>query len=567
MKKIIISTCLIMVIVLGCLNICADEAQNLPNVDFDIETETFTITGKSLEKGVFPVSVNIYHINKDEDDLYSDSNSFAVMAYHNQLHTDKNGEYVINAAIDGVSGEYLCYIKIGKEERQDIVLKFTDREENKASVEVLNSLTLSQDITEYIAENIIKLGFDNTLYDEVSKDAVSEKILSERAENGIFDVNSPEETKKTFEKLVIAQALYESGANNILIDDVFEIDAVVSIISEDENGLKWYKQKIEQKPSSRKSVTARLYGKDAKTINELAENIVEALILEIIENPNGFGNVKSIIADFSEIIGIEKVSTSDEVYRKLAGGNYETLEKLKEAYDSYLSEIGNSKPSGGGSSGGGGGGGSSSKGSSEIKVENTVVNNNAEIEPVKKDVFSDIVSVPWAKEAIEELAERKILSGKSEKMFCPNDYITREEFVKILVETFNFSHTNNSLAFEDVDNNAWYINYVKAAYQNGIVKGYNDIEFGIGDTISRQDIAVMVMNVINKKNILLQEINMNTEFADSVSVSDYAKEAVEAMQKFGIINGTENNCFLPGEKATRAQAAVIIYNLIKTANL
>ena len=45
-------------------------------------------------------------------------------------------------------------------------------------------------------------------------------------------------------------------------------------------------------------------------------------------------------------------------------------------------------------------------------------------------------------------------------------------------------------------------------------------------------------------------------------ISDYAKEAVYALNSNGIINGIGNGYFEPMGNATRAQAAQIIYNML-----
>lgn len=41
------------------------------------------------------------------------------------------------------------------------------------------------------------------------------------------------------------------------------------------------------------------------------------------------------------------------------------------------------------------------------------------------------------------------------------------------------------------------------------------------------------------------------------------KNAVYYMKNIGVVNGVGDNCFMPADIATRAQAAKIIYGLIK----
>jgi len=78
--------------------------------------------------------------------------------------------------------------------------------------------------------------------------------------------------------------------------------------------------------------------------------------------------------------------------------------------------------------------------------------------------FNDLNSVPWAKEAIESLAARGIIHGKSEEqgIFAPNDRITRAEFITLIVNAFQLSKTPTG-TFADVKPNHWYYRNVMIA--------------------------------------------------------------------------------------------------------
>ena len=57
------------------------------------------------------------------------------------------------------------------------------------------------------------------------------------------------------------------------------------------------------------------------------------------------------------------------------------------------------------------------------------------------------------------------------------------------------------------------------------------------------------------------------DFEDDEAISDWAKESLSIISSNGIIEGIENGRFAPKELATRAQAAVIVYRLLKIAKL
>ena len=91
--------------------------------------------------------------------------------------------------------------------------------------------------------------------------------------------------------------------------------------------------------------------------------------------------------------------------------------------------------------------------------------------------------------------------------------------------------------------------------------GISDTEFGIGSEITREQMAAMVYRAVKASglNILQGEA---AAFADSDTISDYAREACEFMAKSGIMNGKTGGVFEPNATATRAEAAKVIYELL-----
>mgnify|MGYP000957121095 CR=1 FL=1 len=185
------------------------------------------------------------------------------------------------------------------------------------------------------------------------------------------------------------------------------------------------------------------------------------------------------------------------------------------------------------------------------------------VEPEIKVEFNDLQTVEWAKESIYNLAGKGILVGTREGYFEPDSQVTREQFVKILVMAFEFNDNEADIEFKDVEKDSWYAPYLANACYYELVKGKEDGTFGVGEFITREDMAVMALRVAEKKGIVLPEVKEEINFVDGSLISDYAKPAVTAMQKAGIINGLENNSFAPKDFATRAQAAKIVDLLLK----
>jgi len=177
------------------------------------------------------------------------------------------------------------------------------------------------------------------------------------------------------------------------------------------------------------------------------------------------------------------------------------------------------------------------------------------------DIFTDLDNVTWARDAIVFLAEKKIINGKENYKYYPNDIITREEACKIIVLAFKLPLKDYSVSkFSDVS--MWAQPYVEAAYTGGIVNGYDEYIFGGSDSITRQDLAVMIYRAMQTYGYEFEE-ERNETFIDASQIASYANEAVTALYAKGYINGVGNGYFSPASNASRAQIAQIVYNVIK----
>ena len=178
--------------------------------------------------------------------------------------------------------------------------------------------------------------------------------------------------------------------------------------------------------------------------------------------------------------------------------------------------------------------------------------------------FTDIGSVKWAHKAIATLRSVNVINGKETTKFCPDDSITRAEFVQILIGMLSYAEridtSDAECSFTDVENDAWYYNSVAAAVKYGIVSGISESEFAPNVLISRQDMCVMIDRACTAANITLPN-GASIIFNDESNISGYALNAVRDMSKAGIVSGFEDGNFNPLENATRAQAAVIIYRM------
>lgn len=251
---------------------------------------------------------------------------------------------------------------------------------------------------------------------------------------------------------------------------------------------------------------------------------------------------------------------------------------LAAKYDNELSVIADvkmkkpdppKKPSGGGGGGGGFHGGSNRPQVSPSPPAETVqpVEEEDENKPIQPSEtilkFQDLQGFEWAEQAITYLNEQNILLGTGGGNFEPSRSMTRAEAAKLLTAAFpNESAVTESLIFSDVENGAWYTEFIRIASERKWITGYEDGSFQPEQLITREDFSVILMRIVPVKKLLL--IQEKQEFIDSDTISDYAVRAVSELSQRGIIQGDEAGAFLPQAPVTRAEAAKMVYSILKS---
>ncbi len=187
---------------------------------------------------------------------------------------------------------------------------------------------------------------------------------------------------------------------------------------------------------------------------------------------------------------------------------------------------------------------------------------NGNSETAQAIAFSDIANYPWAQKAINQLAGDKIVNGIGNGKFAPEANVKRADFLIMLMNALNINQDNGESGFSDVDNSKYYAKAVSAAKTLGIAAGDDKGNFRPEEFISRQDMMVLAYRALEAADYKIEtEDNQALDkFEDKAVVSEYAKKALNAMVSKKIVNGTGNN-IEPKDNTTRAQAAVIIYNI------
>lgn len=450
-------------------------------------------------------------------------------------------------------GEYDLYIKTaGKEFITDKMI-YSSLESRNLLLNDLQAITTKEMLAAIINNPdkkiiLIGAGFDVESYLGLMN------FKDEIIKNTFSDINSfagvkVDSVAESFNEAVAVSGFREDGSNAdkylALANPLF--DGVAYSDISDENLKKW--------------LATQMNGKEISLINQIEIEYTTANILYIINNAR-VSEVSGLLDTYDDRIGLNE--SSDYIAYKALNSKsradetiVNTLKKTPAksvtALENVIRAGVNAATVNNGGTNGGGGGGSSSSGNRTSSAAVGAI-------PVSTEVkrFTDLHEAAWAADAINKMADNGIVAGDGNGKFRPNDTMTRDEFVKMIVSAANVYDDNAECEFTDCLKTDWFYGYIASAYNKGIVKGISDNEFGVGQKLTRQDMAVLCRRA---KYGELNAVRSAEQFTDDEKIADYAKDIVYELYCAGMINGMGDGRFEPLGTATRAQGAMIIYNL------
>lgn len=198
------------------------------------------------------------------------------------------------------------------------------------------------------------------------------------------------------------------------------------------------------------------------------------------------------------------------------------------------------------------------------KIEEEVPEEPEEVEETEETEtisFKDVKESDWFYEAVSYAVENGLMSGMSEDIFAPNTPLTREMLAVVLYNVEGQPESTKTNTFTDVKGDMWYTDAILWANENGIVAGYDNGAYGVGDLITREQFATILYRYAQFKGYDTTQGGMAVrEFSDYENISDYARPAMAWAVNAGIMGGMDDGTLMPQGKATRAEAATMLMN-------
>ena len=169
------------------------------------------------------------------------------------------------------------------------------------------------------------------------------------------------------------------------------------------------------------------------------------------------------------------------------------------------------------------------------------MDNNIEFEPSE-----------WAKQYIEQAINNNIVPKVNQINYTGN--ISRQEVCQLIYNYIYDEYPKESL------NNYILDPMIEALYDLGIINGKTNSEFAPYDYITREEFAKILSRTYSylyKDNVQ----NSDLTYLDKDSISSYAVDDVKKVTQLSLMNGNENNEFEPQKTITKEEVIVTLLRM------
>ncbi len=184
----------------------------------------------------------------------------------------------------------------------------------------------------------------------------------------------------------------------------------------------------------------------------------------------------------------------------------------------------------------------------------------------KNGVFFADTAGHWCENAAISLYEAGAIDAVNYQnglVFCPNDSVSREEFITMVMKTIGVSTlTDSDTSFADnASIDVRYRPYVATAQRMGYINGreFDGVMcFDPKATITKAEAAIVINSILN-----LEEGAYVATFADDGAIPAWAKGAIYALTGAGVFNGDGDGVIAPSAVLSRAQTVQMLYNILE----
>lgn len=180
----------------------------------------------------------------------------------------------------------------------------------------------------------------------------------------------------------------------------------------------------------------------------------------------------------------------------------------------------------------------------------------AEIRLLRLIEFADVPDGYWALQPIENTGTVGLVEGYPDGSFRPDGTLSRAELATLLVRAKGLKIPDRAArkVFNDVASDHWAAKYIEVAELEGLVKGYPDKSFRPNNKITKAEGITILVRFDNLKTVA--EV-YEKPFWD-VSSNNWSAKYIQAAKEAGLLKFVERNKLRPQESLARAEAVEML---------
>jgi hypothetical protein len=175
--------------------------------------------------------------------------------------------------------------------------------------------------------------------------------------------------------------------------------------------------------------------------------------------------------------------------------------------------------------------------------------------------FTDM-SGHWANKYVKSMAAKHVINGDGTGRFVPEDFVTRAEFIKMLVNVENLPLNGAPSFFEDVKENDWFKPYVDSAYASGLIYGGTSLTFLPNQAATRLEMMIMLSYAIDEEIGEDEVETILSAYTDSDQIPVLHRADLAKVIKARLIEGY-NGILSLNDGLKRSESATVMYRLFK----
>ena len=186
--------------------------------------------------------------------------------------------------------------------------------------------------------------------------------------------------------------------------------------------------------------------------------------------------------------------------------------------------------------------------------------------------FTDLSEDHWGYGAVRTANLLGLMKGiGGTTLFAPDDGLLREQAATVMWNLMGAGDVSRPEAPQaDVDQSQWYAPYVNWAVDSKVMDGYSEDDFGVGDSLTREQFAAVVAKAVGADVDSADQAALGA-FPDADGVSGWARATMAWAVEAGVLNGvgTEDGSreLQATRELTRAEMATMMVNAIEVGVL